>query len=427
VDRLRVRGARWFLPSDVKALAPSVAEGPVPNLRDVVRDITALNQFPDRRVTPTIHPGAQPGTIGVDLDVEDTLPLHGSLELNNRHGPQTMPLRLLGSVRYANLWQEGHTLGVSFQLAPQSNDSPRNQAILRDKDPDARVVTGTYTARFDDPRWLSLSVNATYQDSTVHTSGASVKSSGHVLGAHGTFALPGSDAAFHSLTAGIEYRHYGQDIGFGDGRIALPITYWPVSLQYALSLAGDGSQTQANAGITTNVPALSSRRTYFADRRYGATGSFFYLRGDLSRTDDLSWCQLHGKLQGQAAWEPLLPTEQFAVGGADTVRGYLDAAVAGDFGAVLSLELRSPSLAAWTGRRWVKDWRLLFFTDGGWAGVHQALAEQRSTFWLASAGAGLRLRLKGFTGELDVGVPFVNEATSERFRARAHFRVASEF
>jgi hemolysin activation/secretion protein len=427
VERLRVRGARWFLPSDIKRLAPSMAEGTVPNFEAMVRDIVALNQLPDRRVTPMPRAGATPGTVLVDLNVEDQFPLHGSLELNNRHGVDTRPLRLAGSLRYANLWQDGHTLGLAFQLAPQSNDSPRNQAILRDKDPDARVVTGTYLARFDDPQWLSLSLNGTYQDSTVHTAAATVKSSGHILGVHASFTLPGDEHAFHAVTAGVEYRRYGQDIGAGGDRIVLPITYWPLSVQYAISLSGERSQTQADAGLTTDLPVLSSRRSYFDDRRYGATPAFFYLRGDLTRSDDFSWCQLGEKLQWQAAWEPLLPTEQFALGGVDTVRGYPDAAVAGDYGAALSLELRTPSLAGWTGRRWVKDWRFLVFADGGWTQIHQALPEQRSTFRLASAGAGLRLRLTGFTGELDLGVPFVDEATSRRYHPRVHFRIASEF
>jgi len=66
VGRLRVTGSRYFLLSAVRAGAPSLAEGQVPNLNDVKRDILALNQWPDRSVTPVLRPGRAPDTVDVD-------------------------------------------------------------------------------------------------------------------------------------------------------------------------------------------------------------------------------------------------------------------------------------------------------------------------------------------------------------------------
>lgn len=87
IGRLRVRGARYYSPEQIKAAAPSLAEGTVPDFNQVSKDIVALNQLPDRRVTPTLRAGVEPDTFDVDLNVQDTLPLHGSLELNNRSWP----------------------------------------------------------------------------------------------------------------------------------------------------------------------------------------------------------------------------------------------------------------------------------------------------------------------------------------------------
>jgi len=426
VDRLRVRGARWFLPSDVRRLAPSMAEGTVPEFNAIGRDIVALNQLADRRVTPALRAGAVPGTIDVDLNVEDTLPLHGALELNNRHGQSSYPLRVLGSLRYANLWQAGHTLGVSFQVAPQSkNGNPGGLASFRTADPDARVVMATYAARFEDPSWLGLSTTATYQDGKVQTRGGTVvESRGQSVGVRAIFALPGSSKALHNVTMGVDYKRFGQDIRFGSDKLAMPITYWPASVQYGLVYAEDSSQTLLDAGATMNVRPLSSSPVHFDDRRYDASDSFFYLRGDLSRTDELRPLQTAMRLQGQLAWEPLIPSEQFAAGGVDTVRGYLESTAVGDSGAALSLELRSGSVSA---GRWLKEGRFLVFADGAWAGIRDALPEQKRTFWLASAGAGLRLRLAFVSAELDLGVPLVTEGVARRFHPAAHFRVASEF
>src|SRR6266542_1972989 len=70
VGRLPVRGARYFLLSEIRRQAPSVAEGTVPNFNDIVRDIVLLNQIPDRRVTPALRAGVVPGTVDVDLNVQ---------------------------------------------------------------------------------------------------------------------------------------------------------------------------------------------------------------------------------------------------------------------------------------------------------------------------------------------------------------------
>ncbi|PKU24642.1 POTRA domain-containing protein, partial [Telmatospirillum siberiense] len=52
VGRLRVRGSHYYDIDAVKADAPSLTEGTVPDFNAVSRDIVALNQLPDRKVTP---------------------------------------------------------------------------------------------------------------------------------------------------------------------------------------------------------------------------------------------------------------------------------------------------------------------------------------------------------------------------------------
>jgi len=114
VGRLRVNGAHFFLPSGIKREAPSLAAGNVPDMNQVSKEIVGLNRLSDRRVTPVLRQGVEPGTVDIDLNVEDKLPLHGSLELNNRYSTNTTSLRVNGSLSYGNLFQKGHTGGLSF-------------------------------------------------------------------------------------------------------------------------------------------------------------------------------------------------------------------------------------------------------------------------------------------------------------------------
>lgn len=64
---------------------------------------------------------------------------------------------------------------------------------------------------------------------------------------------------------------------------------------------------------------------------------------------DLSDAQVVLRGAGQYASSPLLPTEQFAVGGFDTVRGYRENFLVRDRGVVGSVELRVPVLSTRTG------------------------------------------------------------------------------
>jgi hemolysin activation/secretion protein len=413
IGHLRVSRTEWFSPFDIRKQAPSVAEGTVPNLNDIVRDIAALNQLPDRRVTPALRAGEAPGTIDVDLNVQETLPLHGSLELNNRYSANTTPLRVNGSIRYDNLWQAGHTLGFAFQIAPQ-------------RLADGEVFSVFYNARIPGIPWLGFGLNAVIQDSDVSTLGSvAARGKGQIVGLRANFTLPGSTGFYQSLSAGIDYKHFAEGLTLGADRIDTPITYWPVTAQYGASWTGDISQTMVTATLVTDMRGLSSNAVEFDAKRYKSSGAFVYLRGEVSHTEGFaSGLQLFGKAQGQISGDPLVASEQYTVGGVDSVRGYLEVTAAGDFGAAGTLEARSPSVLSWMTSPAQNDWRFHVFTDAGWAGIFAALPGQLDHTGIWSAGAGTRIRMLGHLGAtLDVGLPLLSSPTTERFHPRIQFRV----
>ena len=218
VGRLRVHGSRYFSLSEIKRRVPSLAEGQVPNFNDVTREMIALGQWPDRQIKSAAKPGAEPGTVDIDLNVKDSLPLHGSIELNNRYSPDTTQLRVNGSVSYNNLWQLGHTAGLSFQVSPENTN-------------DVKVLSAYYQARLREVDWLSLMVLGTKQDSNVSTLGGSaVAGKGQILGARAIVSLPPGKDFFQSVSLGIDYKHFDQDVfvGVGTPAIKAPITYYPL-------------------------------------------------------------------------------------------------------------------------------------------------------------------------------------------------------
>ena len=90
----------------------------------------------------------------------------------------------------------------------------------------------------------------------------------------------------------------------------------------------------------------------FSNARYNANPEYFYVRAGFNASEALpSGFALAQRISGQWANSPLVNNEQFAVGGAESVRGYLEAETLGDSGVSGSLELHSPALGAHGGSR----------------------------------------------------------------------------
>lgn len=415
VGRLRVTGSRYFSPRQIKREAPSLQEGNVPEFSQVTRDIVALNQLPDRRVTPSLAPGVEPGTVDVTLDVKDTFPAHGSIELNNRYSPQTTALRLNGSISYSNLWQLGHSIGFSFQVAPERVD-------------DALVFAGYYIARIPSVSWLSLMLQGTKQDSDISTlGGAGVTGRGNVIGTRAVVSLPQATDFYHSIVFGFDRKHFDQNLTVAGESLRTPITYYPFSAIYSATWAPKGATTVLNVGLNFHVRGLGSDEAEFDFNRFKSGGSFVYLRGDLSHTHDLPrGFQVYGKIQGQASDQPLLNTEEFSGGGLATARGYLESEVLGDDALLGTFEFRSPSLLAAGDAK--NEWRVYGFIDGGVLSLIDPLPQQASVFRLASVGIGTRLQFRQhFNGSLDLGFPLIGQTFTDAGDPLLTFRVSADF
>jgi hemolysin activation/secretion protein len=414
VGRLRVRGARYFLPSEVRRLAPSVGEGSLPNFNDIVHDVYLLNQLPDRRVTPALRPGTEPGSIDVDLNVQDQLPLHGLIGFDNRASAYTTPTRLNGVLHYDNLWQQGHSLTLALQIAPR-------------RPQDATVFSAAYLARFPDVPWLSFSANGVLQNSDVSTLGSiAVQGRGRIFGGRANFTLPSTERFFHTLSAGVDYKRFGKEL-LADPNAA-PITYWPVTTLYSAAYSGDSAQTAGTLSLVGNLRGLSSAPAQFDAKRYLASGDFTYLRADLGHTRELgAGFVLFARVQTQLATGPLVPSEQLTAGGAESVRGYLEAQAAGDSGVIGTVEARTPDFGHRIGS-WLDELRVIGFADGARLTIRDRLPEQQWVFQLAGTGGGLRIRaFRSFVSGLDVGVPLRSLGVAIKGHPRVHFRIGAEF
>lgn len=135
----------------------------------------------------------------------------------------------------------------------------------------------------------------------------------------------------------------------------------------------------------------------FSDLRAYARNRYFYARATAGETYTLRHKEaVSFLLRGQAATANLLPSEQFGLGGYDTVRGYDEREINLDNALCLNGELRTRpfSLLQLFGLKKKQD-ELLFlaFIDYGIGRNTHLLPGERESYYLMSVGPGLRYKI----------------------------------
>lgn len=413
VGRLRVKDSDYFSLGRIKQVASSLKEGEVPHFPSVEEDISKLNRTADRRVTPVMKAGKKYGTVDVELKVEDKLPVHANLELNDRYSQDTSRWRLGGSIRYDNLWDKDHSISANFLTAPENTE-------------EVKVISGNYLMRFDKTDAL-LALYAVKSKSNVATvGGINVLGDGTILGARFIKPLPALDNYFHSLSLGLDYKDFGQTVQFGSSN-ETPVKYAPFSASYTGTWQGEASATQLTTTFNFGFRDFLSDENEFEAKRAGARPNFFVSKVELEHTKNfVNGAQGFIKLDGQFTGAPLISNEQYLAGGFDTVRGYLESQASGDRALHATVELRSPRLLK--NVTWINDFKLLSFFDVAQLSTIDAAEGQDDNVTISGAGLGLQLQAFNHVNmNWYLAWALKDYATVEKGDLQSHLRLWYEF
>lgn len=417
VDRLMITGSRYFLLSRIRKEIPALSRGSVPHLPDVRKQMARLNQeSPDRSIIPLMRPGREPGTMNVELKVKDKLPLHGSLEVNGRNTESTTRTRVVGTLRYDNLWQRFHSLSLQYQTSPENKD-------------EVKVTAATYVFPLPDSG-IRVALYAVRSDSNtgIASAGAlNVVGIGDIVGARVIVPLQSGHNYFNSLTYGVDYKNFKEGLNLvGADTLNTPITYYPFSLRYDLTRRSPRVITSYGIGTTFGLRGPNDQAE-FDNKRIFSKANFIYLSGDIKRRFPIK-AGFRGKLKVAVQYtdSPLISNEQFTAGGAQNVRGYYESEALGDNAVQASFEVHTPYLGS---KSWksMKDFYALWFVDAAKLWILEALPDQAKGYELSSTGIGLRLKAGHLDMALDAGYPFKTVSTVKKGDVRVHFRLAYEF
>jgi hemolysin activation/secretion protein len=153
----------------------------------------------------------------------------------------------------------------------------------------------------------------------------------------------------------------------------------------------------------------ASPRNYDKLSRPGTGGFFFKYEQSLNRLQKMFLdSYMNIRSQFQIASRSLAPSEQFQLGGADSVRGYPEGDYLADTGACINFDWVFPMYII------PKEWKLpgqetplrhqiepVFFVDIGGGKLNKALPGERQDKFLAGIGGGLRVHFKYVSLRLD--------------------------
>lgn len=448
---ITVTGQQYYSKYRILEKLPSIKIGTVLYEPTLVKELSAINANPDLKVVPVLKPGSEPGTVDLELKVNDRLPVHGKLEADNR-GPLTTPRnRLTAEVQHTNLFGGDEILTVNTVQTPTDWGAVQNYGasfVYPLKWPDHLLaVYGSKSKSTSVLTTSSLSVGA---------GDVTLAGNATIAGARYIFPIFSGGRSTHQLSIGVDYKRLEKTTatfpgGLGTATVLGGIQYTPASMAYNGLFPDESGLTKVTAtakGYIAGVIHGSSKEDFGGDPanqaekpgvRVGSTGTFGVLQGGLERTQflpvDFS-LTLHA--DGQWASQPLIPAEQYFAGGMDTVRGYLNYETAGDHAIRGRAELTTPELLSlpldrfWPRRR-SADYnlrlRLVAFYDAAQLWVEKPQPGQIDQFRLEGAGLGIRGTLPKDVGQfrVDQGWALKETPTTRRGDTFVHFSVVIAF
>lgn len=186
--------------------------------------------------------------------------------------------------------------------------------------------------------------------------------------------------------------------------------------------------TVFDAQLSQGLDILNARTSGSPNlSRVDGRSDFTKVIGDAQRVQSLggNWSLL-AAMTGQYAFNSLLASEQFGIGGVNFVRAYNPGEVIGDSGIAGKLELQYSEKGTPIG---LDAYQLYAYYDIGRVWNHQALAGEVSTASATAAGVGARFTITDqVSGSLEIAKPLTRDVGTEHNRdPRVFFSLVARF
>jgi len=387
VGAVTVTGNRWFSDREIRGYF-HVQPGNQISAATMRADLEWANQNPFHTSDVVYQPGAAVGTTDIVLQTQDRFPVRVYAGYEDSGNTQTGFDRYLAGFNWGDAWHAGLGQQLNYQYTTSADlrglEAHSASYVIPLPWHHTLTLFGNYvTTQGQVPPYISLA-------------GRSYQLSGRY-----TIPLRAIGDYKHTFGVGFDFRYNHNSLQFGD----IPLTSIPVVVrQFVLtydaslrdqrgvtSLSAQGYLSPGDWGSHNDDGTFGGSHTY-------ATSKYDYVNLTLSRLTRLphEWSLfLRGMLQVSDG--NLVPSEQFGLGGYDTVRGYDEREVNRDEGYLYNVELRTPvmNLGSKLGLKKTSDQlQFLVFWEGGEGHNHTLLPNEPARTQLESVGGGLRYTIK---------------------------------
>jgi hemolysin activation/secretion protein len=375
LSSIDVEGTKWFSGNFLRARIERGTGGPL-DIRPLQDRLQLLQQ--DQRIQSIqaeLRPGARPGESQLNVKVEEKSPFYVWLAFNNYQPPSVGAERGMVTLAHQNLTGHGDVLSFTYGRSEGLNplidtwyalpvNSYDTSFLFRYRKNDFNVVDNVFGA---------LDIVSSSESFEL------------------TLRQPLYRTLNHDLALGLTLEHernrttlLGEPFSFSPGEDNGVSRVIPLRFSQEWTYRTQRQVIAARSRLTFGLHVWDAT---FHDTRGTPDGRFFAWLTQLQWARVLGFLdtQILARADLQLANKSLLPIEQFAVGGRNSVRGYRENLLVRDQGVVASLETRIPIVR---NQRWADYLQICPFFDFG-RGFNRDLPSNGPSD-LESIGVGLR-------------------------------------
>jgi hemolysin activation/secretion protein len=396
VEKIEVVGVNALNPDYVRSRAELGIGNPLNtnNLEDQLRLLRADPNFTS--VDASLKAGSQAGLSILTIKVVEANQLAGAVSVDNFSPPAVGSERMGAGLSYRNLFGMGDVFTANYYRTTTGGSNQYDFGFSIPVNP----MNGTVSLRF---------APSNYRITQSPFDVFNIRGNNEVYSATYRQPLIRNPREEFALSLGYEYQR-GQTFLFND--LAVPFGIGPEADGTSRTSVFKFGQDY----ISRDTEGVWSLRSQFSlgTGLFGATfvtspsASFLSWLGQIQRVQVLGTDTiLIGSLDTQLSADPLLPSQQFVIGGGQSLRGFRQNARSGDNGIRFSLESRFVVARDEEGRSIVQ---LAPFVDLGtvWNNSRNLNVLPNQNF-LAGGGLGILIEpIKRLNLRLDYAIPFVN-------------------
>jgi hemolysin activation/secretion protein len=389
---------------------------------DVLREnISYINEHPDRNANVILARGEGRGETDINIQVQDRLPIHAILAYNNYNSRYVNRNKYLMELKANNVFGLDHVASGEIQLGH------------KDK---FRLASARYTMPLSSKQKLGAYYIHLDQKIGKELKDLNIKGSGDIIALFYSYKLFDTDNFTMFINPGFEWKDFEnklQHVLVSEDTLSIA----KIGFDFDISDPFGGRTIiteELDWGIPEFLGSLRDGNDPGASRAV-AGGEFFRSVTNAARVQQLPYSMifmLRGALQ--LTGDDLVASEQFHIGGMNTVRGYPVAEHGGDRGYTLTTELYLPpyfmpkdAKIPSTDTTYFDAIRFMAFFDWGYVVNQNPLPGERKRKHLTTWGPALRFEIpEKLSVSFDYGFIIGHEA-SDGTHSKAYIEVKSYF